>query len=246
MLTIDDLYNELGTPQKIAQGFESKTDMKKIWKNVAKYRKAKIICLISAIFALVAVAIAFAVVASNDNYHSSIHSGSTIEEITSRKWLRSLEMPPCVTVTGCARWHLLFILFAIRQKQISYFLSYNVLTGDFRSPNFCRILHCWGISDSPIFVVLSIYNYLKKRMFGEKLLIQLVFQGRRQLASWKIFCNTNGLMTRSSHPKKSQTPSTGWPAVLLTNWSVSICLCRSIIYLRKKNIRFKTNTFSKP
>ena len=83
VLTIDDLYNEIGSPQEIAQGFDSKTDIERIRKNAAKYRKAKIICLICAILALIAVVIAFAIVSANDDYHSSIQSNSTIEEVTS-------------------------------------------------------------------------------------------------------------------------------------------------------------------
>lgn len=83
VLTIDDLYNEIGSPQEIAQGFDSKTDIEKIRKNAAKYRKAKIFCLICAILVLIAVVIAFAIVSANDDYHSSIQSNSTIEEVTS-------------------------------------------------------------------------------------------------------------------------------------------------------------------
>lgn len=83
VLTIDDLYNEIGSPQEIAQGFDSKTDIEQIRKNAVKYRKAKIICLICAVLALVVGVIAFAIVSANDDYHSSIQSNSTIEEVIS-------------------------------------------------------------------------------------------------------------------------------------------------------------------
>ncbi|MBQ9780052.1 MAG: hypothetical protein IJW00_03810 [Clostridia bacterium] len=82
-LTADDLYNEIGSPQEIALGFESRADIEAIKKNATKYRKAKIICLISSILAVIAVVIAIVIICSNDDYYSDTQVNSTIEEVTS-------------------------------------------------------------------------------------------------------------------------------------------------------------------
>ncbi len=81
--TIDDLYNEIGSPQEIAQGFESKTDIEAIKKKSTKYRKAKTICLISSILAIIVTVIAIVAVCSNDDYYSNTQVNSAIEEVTS-------------------------------------------------------------------------------------------------------------------------------------------------------------------
>lgn len=81
--TIDDLYNEIGSPEEIALSFESRSDIEKIRKSAAKYRKTKFICLVSFVLAILVTVIATVVVYANDDYHSSIQSNSAVEEVTS-------------------------------------------------------------------------------------------------------------------------------------------------------------------
>lgn len=83
VLTIEDLYNEIGSPHEIAQGFVSKTDIEKIKKHAVKYRKTRIICLMSSILALIILIISIAIICAQNDYHASIQTNSDIEEVTS-------------------------------------------------------------------------------------------------------------------------------------------------------------------
>lgn len=82
-LTVQVLYREIGSPQEIAQGFESRADMEKILKNAAKYKRIKCICAVSCIIALLAASITAVVIFSDDDYSSTTHVNSRIEEVTS-------------------------------------------------------------------------------------------------------------------------------------------------------------------
>lgn len=83
VLTIDDLYNEIGSPQEIAQGFESRTDIEKIKKIAAKYKITKYICLTSCLIVIIVATVAAVVIISSDDYSSNTHVNSNIEEVTS-------------------------------------------------------------------------------------------------------------------------------------------------------------------
>lgn len=82
-LTAQDLYREIGSPQEIAQGFESRADMEKIMKSAAKYKRIKYICVASCIVAALAASITVSVILSDDDYSSTTHVNSHIEEVTS-------------------------------------------------------------------------------------------------------------------------------------------------------------------
>lgn len=83
VLTIDDLYDEIGSPQEIALGFDSRSDIEKIKQNAVKYKKAKLICILCSLMAVIVGVFAIVIMLSNDDYSSTTQINSTIEEVTS-------------------------------------------------------------------------------------------------------------------------------------------------------------------
>ena len=70
ILTPDDLYKEIGTPDEIAQGFESRLEIGNIKKNARKLPRAKLLCLVFLILMILSIIIATIIVKSNESYYS--------------------------------------------------------------------------------------------------------------------------------------------------------------------------------
>lgn len=83
VLTAEDLRREIGSPDEIARGFESRADLETLREKARKYRKTRMICWIALALTAAAIAAAIIVVKSNENYHSEIKSDSHIEEVES-------------------------------------------------------------------------------------------------------------------------------------------------------------------
>ena len=81
VLTMEDLQREIGSPDEIARGFESREDIEKLKEKAKKYKKTKIICGVTLTLTIIAIAVTIIVVRSNKNYHSEIEI-STFEEET--------------------------------------------------------------------------------------------------------------------------------------------------------------------
>lgn len=81
VLTMEDLQREIGSPDEIARGFESREDIEKLKEKAKKYKKTKIICGITLALTIIAIAVTIIVVRSNKNYHSEIKSSTFMEEI---------------------------------------------------------------------------------------------------------------------------------------------------------------------
>ena len=81
VLTMEDLQKEIGSPDEIARGFESREDIEKLKEKAKKYKKAKIICGVTLALTMIAIAVTIIVVRSNKNYHSEIKSSTFVEEI---------------------------------------------------------------------------------------------------------------------------------------------------------------------
>ena len=81
LLTTDDLYKEIGTPDEIAQGFESRLEIGSLKKNARKLTRTKILCLIFLILMILSVIIAVIIIKSNETYYSeTIYKTSYIGE----------------------------------------------------------------------------------------------------------------------------------------------------------------------
>lgn len=75
-----DLHREIGSPDEIARGFESRDDIENLKKKAKKYSRTKIICWVSLILAIVAITVSIVVVHSNKKYHSEINMNTYIKE----------------------------------------------------------------------------------------------------------------------------------------------------------------------
>ena len=82
-LTQEDLYREIGLPEEVARGFESREDMRVIREKAKKYESNRIICCAIAFVAVVAIAFTAILITSQDDYRSDTHVNSNIEEFTS-------------------------------------------------------------------------------------------------------------------------------------------------------------------
>ena len=82
-LTKEDLYREIGLPEEVARGFESREDMGVIREKAKKYERNRIICCAVAFVATVAIVFTAVLITSQDDYRSDTHVNSNIEEITS-------------------------------------------------------------------------------------------------------------------------------------------------------------------
>ncbi len=80
VFTMEDLHREIGSPDEIARSFESRDDIEKLKEKAKKYKKAKIICWVSLILAIVAITVSIVVVHSNKKYHSEINMNTYIKE----------------------------------------------------------------------------------------------------------------------------------------------------------------------
>lgn len=81
ILTPDDLYKEIGTPDEIAQGFESRLEIGSLKKNARKLTRTKILCLIFLILMILSVIMAVIIIKSNETYYSeTIYKTSYIGE----------------------------------------------------------------------------------------------------------------------------------------------------------------------
>ncbi len=81
-LTMEILHTEIGSPEEIARGFDSKEDLDRIKAKARKYTRIKIICAICLALALVAVTVTVIVIRSNDNYYTSTYSGNYKKELS--------------------------------------------------------------------------------------------------------------------------------------------------------------------
>lgn len=83
VLTWEDLYREIGLPEEVARGFESRKDMEMIRAKAKKYERNRIVCCVIAFVALVVVVFATVLITSQDDYRSDTRVNSEMEEITS-------------------------------------------------------------------------------------------------------------------------------------------------------------------
>lgn len=76
ILTTDDLYKEIGTPDEIAKGFESTLEIGNIKKSARKLHRIKLLCWILFILMVLAIIITVIIIKSNETYHPEIISHS--------------------------------------------------------------------------------------------------------------------------------------------------------------------------
>ncbi len=69
-LTMEILHTEIGSPEEIARGFDSKEDLDRIKAKARKYTRTKIICAVCFVLAVIAIVVTVVVIRSNDNYHT--------------------------------------------------------------------------------------------------------------------------------------------------------------------------------
>ena len=82
-LTQEDLYREIGLPEEVARGFESREDMEGIRAKAKKYERNRLLCGVIAIMAAVSIVFAAVLITSQDDYYSDTHVNTSIEEFTS-------------------------------------------------------------------------------------------------------------------------------------------------------------------
>ena len=82
-LTQEDLYREIGLPDEVARGFESREDMGVIREKAKKYERNRLLCGVIAIMAAVSIVFAAVLITSQDDYYSDTHVNTSIEEFTS-------------------------------------------------------------------------------------------------------------------------------------------------------------------
>ena len=80
-LSMEDLQREIGKPDEIARGFESRDNIEDLKKRAKKYSKAKTISLVFLVLTIFAIAILIIILKSNKEYHSKTTISTTIEEI---------------------------------------------------------------------------------------------------------------------------------------------------------------------
>ena len=80
VLSIEDLYREIGSPDEIARSFESRDDIEQIKAKAKKYRKVKIICAVSLILAILTAIICGIIMLSDDTYYVEFDINETTEE----------------------------------------------------------------------------------------------------------------------------------------------------------------------
>ena len=81
-LTPEDLFREIGSPEEIARGFESREDMEGIRAKAKKYERNRLLCGVIAIMAAVSIVFAAVLITSQDDYYSDTHVNTSIEEFT--------------------------------------------------------------------------------------------------------------------------------------------------------------------
>ena len=80
VLAMEDLHREIGSPCEIAKGFESREDIEKFKEKAKKYTRTKVICWITLVLAIVAIAVAVIFIKSNDNFYAEIYEDSYVKE----------------------------------------------------------------------------------------------------------------------------------------------------------------------
>lgn len=80
-LSLGILHREIGYPDEIARGFESRDDIIMLKEKAKKYTRAKIICWIALGLALVTIVGSAILIQSNDDYYSKTYSDTTIKEL---------------------------------------------------------------------------------------------------------------------------------------------------------------------
>ena len=83
VLTQEILYKEIGLPEEVARGFESREDIDVIRAKAKKYERNRITCCLVAFAAAVVILFATVLIISQDDYYSDTHVNSSIGEITS-------------------------------------------------------------------------------------------------------------------------------------------------------------------
>ena len=81
-LTPEDLFREIGSPEEIVRGFESREDMEGIRAKAKKYERNRLLCGVIAIMAAVSIVFAAVLITSQDDYYSDTHVNTSIEEFT--------------------------------------------------------------------------------------------------------------------------------------------------------------------
>ena len=73
-LTRETIEAEIGTPQEIARGLESREDLERLKKKARRYTLIKWICIACLLLALLAVVITVVVIKSNDSYYTTVET----------------------------------------------------------------------------------------------------------------------------------------------------------------------------
>lgn len=80
IVSIEDLYREIGSPEEIARSFESRDDIEQIKAKAKKYTKIKIICAVCLALAIVAVIVCSIVISSVDTYYAEFSINENVGE----------------------------------------------------------------------------------------------------------------------------------------------------------------------
>lgn len=82
VITMDNLYKEIGSPDEIAKGFEGEPEIGYLKKNTRKLSRTRIICLVLFVLVVLSAFATAVIIKSNETYHSEVvsHSSYTKEE----------------------------------------------------------------------------------------------------------------------------------------------------------------------
>lgn len=77
VITMDNLYKEIGSPDEIAKGFEGEPEIGYLKKNTRKLNRTRIICLVLFVLVVLSAFATAVIIKSNETYHSKTRSQSS-------------------------------------------------------------------------------------------------------------------------------------------------------------------------
>lgn len=77
VITMDNLYKEIGSPDEIAKGFEDEPEIGHLKKNARKLNRTRIICLVLFVLVVLSAFATAVIIKSNETYHSKTRSQSS-------------------------------------------------------------------------------------------------------------------------------------------------------------------------
>lgn len=77
VITMDNLYKEIGSPDEIAKGFEGEPEIGYLKKNTRKLNRTRIICLVLIVLVVLSAFATAVIIKSNETYHSKTRSQSS-------------------------------------------------------------------------------------------------------------------------------------------------------------------------